>query len=96
MSAVEKFPCGCIGVRIAPLTAATLRLCRQHQSENLDGNPATISFRNVPPEKGTPISLASKEWREVEADLSVLVWESEQWRDLGRLLRSLLKPRVQS
>ena len=93
MSAVEKFACGCIGVRIAPLTAAKLHLCRDHQSETSDGTAATISFRNVPAEKGTSIALTSNEWRDVQNGLDSLVWEAEQWRELRRLLQSLLKVR---
>ncbi len=93
MSGVERFECGCVGIRIAAVTALVFRRCLRHRSDLADEYPS-FQLHGVKGLKSAQMSLTSKEWQDLHSEVHTLMYDGERWRELQKLLGGLL--RVQS
>src|SRR5690349_8617406 len=83
-SGLERFPCGCVGIRLAPQHALFIQTCDQHSGEESDR--ATLAIRGCPKE-GTRLNWTSREVDKIVSSADILMLDGRMFRRLCTLVK---------
>jgi hypothetical protein len=78
MASLERFACGCVGIRVSPALALYLHLCERDASGQPDR--ATVVIRGCPKQPGTRLNLNSREVDRIESEIRRLMDDGRNWR----------------